>query len=293
MRRESCLGTPSWSVFDEFRPPEVVTRSTTPSWSIFDGFERPRRRISWELVSQFVEHGHRFAAERCRAFPSLLWEWDAVLDDLEGDPCRGDWSHFRPLRTDREEDWSDWLQHFISTSSAGTFCFELFREAAFPSRSSCARPAVLREDVIDDRRADLVIVWASGCRTHVEVKVGDQSFAKTAETAAKLERKYGGAGWSHYILLPSHDVERWTAIDHPPDPVVRVVTWDDVAVALRRSMRSREEGRRWRMWAHGFCGLIEQRLLGHPRADTDIGSMMRMARRVHQIAIMRRGLDHV
>lgn len=284
---------PSWSVFDGFASPRP-TAVAPPTWSIFDGFQRPpRRRVTWQTLDEFLEAGRVYAAERCWRFPALLAEWDKIMIECDGDPSRADWSHFRPLHVDREEDWSDWLQHFIATSTTGTLGWLLFNRSELPAPEQCIGASVLREDVIDDRRADLVITWRDATRTHIEVKVGDRAFAKTAETASKLEQKYPAPRWSHYVLLPDEDVLHWDAIDHPELPVINIVTWDDVAVALRRSLRVAKESRRWRSWAHGFCGLIEQRLLGHPLATSSATSLTMLGRRMHQMSIMRRGLDDV
>src|SRR5690606_34208801 len=104
--------------------------------------------------------------------------------------CDTDWSHFRPLRVDREEDWSDWLQHFIATSEHGHFARFALPRCGFGEASAWARPEVTREDATESRRADLVVRWRNGQRCHVEVKVGDQHLSKTVDTALELESKY-------------------------------------------------------------------------------------------------------
>lgn len=289
--RKPTPDQPNWSAFDGFRSP---ARRTSPlaNWSVFDGFERTQRHVSWQGLQEFVEKGRSYAAERCHAFPSLFDRWEQELAELGGDPSTADWSEFRPLRLDREEDWSDWLQHFIATSKCGAFSERLLGRGGPAATATYAGPEVWREDVTDDRRADLVIRWRDGSRTHVEVKVGDQNFAKTAETASKLESKYAGT-WTHFVLVPADDVARWSAVDQPAKPPIHVVTWDDVAVALRRSLRRPEESRSWRSWAHGFCGLVEQKLLGHPKASDAASSLSKMKQRLHQISIMKRGLEDV
>lgn len=281
---------PTWSIFDGFRPPRPQPVRRQASWTVFDGFECPRHVASWTLLDNFMRQGRRFVEERCRAFPELLERWSTLLHDLEGDPSLVDWSHFRPLRFGREEDWSDWLQHFLATSVSGIFAYQLFGANRFAAAACCTQPGVRREDVVGDRRADLIIDWADRSHTHVEVKVGDRAFAKTAETASNLERKYPGT-WTHYLLLPVEDLKHWNAMDSTETPVIHTITWDDVVVALRRSLRCRTEAPRWRWWAHGFCGIIEHRIVGHPKAG-DVGASLRdLAGRLRQISIMKRGLD--
>jgi hypothetical protein len=289
----SISARPTWSIFDGFEPPARRTSAARPTWSVFDGFERPRQRVSWRSLDELVSRAQRYVAERCRAFPALLRRWDEMLADFEGDPSRSDWTTFRPLRTDREEDWSDWLQHFIGTSRTGHFSQEIFSHSGFTDSAQYASPHVVREDVSEDRRADLVVQWSKDHHSQLEVKVGDQAFSKTSETASKLEHKYLAAKWTHYILLPIEDLESWQRLAHTEAPIVHAFTWDDVAVALRRSLRRQTESRRWLTWAHGFCGLIEQKLLGHPLATQEEVSFRMLERRAHQISIMAKGLEDV
>lgn len=242
------------------------------------------------VLDDFMSLGRRFADDRCRAFPALLERWNTLLRDLDGDPSQVDWAHFRPLRFGREEDWSDWLQHFLATSESGVFAYQLFGANRFAEAACCARPRVLREEVIDDRRADLVIEWKGKNYTHVEVKVGDRAFAKTAETASKLERRYPGS-WTHYILLPLEDLKLWHAVSSAETPVIHTITWDDVVVAFRRSLRCCTEASRWRWWAHGFCGIVEHQMVGLPGTGEVGGSLRDLAGRLRQIMIMKRGLD--
>jgi hypothetical protein len=125
----------------------------------------------------------------------------------------------------------------------------------------------------------------SSCRQH--------AFGKTEDTARQLEAKYGATRWTHYILLPAEDREAWTGLAHSQAPPVHVLTWNEVAVALRRSLRRKQEHKRWLAWAHDFCGLIEQKLLGHPVGDGEETAFHQLERRIHQISIMKKGLEDV
>jgi hypothetical protein len=285
----------TWSIFDGFHPPNRPPTAATPTWSVFDGFERPRPRprASWAPIDELISRAGRFAAERCHELPELRRRWDERLADLGGDPSREDWTSFRLLRASREEDWSDWLQHFIATSRTGRFSQELFSHSGFTDGAPCVEPEVLREDVTEGRRADLVIRWADGQRSQLEVKVGDRAFEKTAETAGLLEAKYPATRWTHYILLPAEDREAWERLAHPQTPLIHVLTWDEVAVALRRSLRRQQERHLWLAWAHGFCGLIEQKLLGHPIGEGEETPFHLLERRTHQISLMKKGLEDV
>lgn len=266
-----------------------VAAEPLPAWSIFDGFTAPIRRRTWDDVDALVNAGTAYALERCRRFPDVVAQWKDVLSAYGGDPSQDDWLSFRPLHTEREEDWSDWLQHFLATSRSGELARGLLQRTMLSTTAAYARPKVDREEVCGDHRADLVISWCDGARTHVEVKVGDLALAKTAVTAQQLEHRHGGA-WTHYILLPREDVAEWEALGAPSEPTVHVLTWDDVAVALRRALRRPGERADWYVWARGFCGLVEQKLLGHARSDDSAVSITDLARRIQQMAIMEQGL---
>jgi len=262
------------------------------TWAIFDGFEAPIRKLTWSPLTDLIELGQAHAHRQCAELPDLLAEWNRQLAYLDGDPSHLDWQAFRPLRTAREEHWSDWLHHFLSTSGTGHLAHQLFTHSGFEGTKECMSPTVTREEVSEDRRADLVIEWNKSKYSQLEVKVGDLNFEKTYDTALRLQQKYPGpARWTHYLLVPREDEGQWHPVDDPALPTVHIVTWDDVAIALRRSLRLRLESHHWLAWAYGFCGLIEQKLLGLPRTAASLVSVSDMARRVRQISIMKRGLE--
>jgi len=211
--------------------------------------------------------------------------WDGLLADLGGDPSFKDWRSFRPLRLTREEDWSDWLAHLIQSSATGYFAHHLLGSAAAraapamsptETRMFVAPPRCDREvDTEDGRRADIVIRWAGDDSrwTHIEVKVGDEQFAKTYDTARKLRAKLAPAGaWTDFILIPQHSNLTWLEckddIEGKSDqcPIaVCTLTWGHVASSLRASLIAKGENFPWRVWAYSFCGAVEQVLLGVPR----------------------------
>lgn len=170
-----------------------------------------------------------------------------------------DFESFRPLRISREEDWSDWLAHLIQTSTMGTFARDLFD-------GNCAT-SVTREASLGNgaRRADLLCRWSTGkTATHIEVKVGDDAFEKTFETAGLVEAEHLETRWKHFVLLLPEQLTQWDRIASSRQTVV-ARTWSDVALALRRQLWTQEEPIVWRVWALTFCGAIEQVLLGFPR----------------------------
>jgi hypothetical protein len=114
------------------------------------------------------------------------------------------------------------------------------------------------------RRADLVVLWSGQRASHVEVKIWDQNFDKTAETGRGCRELFGTdrAGWRDYLLVPDESLE---ALDGFSTADVSVVTWTDVARELRRELLHGGSSAQWTSFASAFCGAIEQTIMGVPR----------------------------
>lgn len=244
---------------------------------------------SWADVGVLCETAEKYARWKCRDFEGLLSTWNDRLHDLDGDPSAHDWRAFRPLRIDREEDWSDWLAHLIETSS-GAFVCALFSRVEI-ERKPYRAPQVEREVALPERRADIAIHWVTSS-IHVEVKVGDQNFGKTIETATQLEQRHSAASWTHHVLLPTEDIGALEKALEKSEKPFHVITWDNVAVAIRRGLIDAQESVRWRAFAQAFCGTIEQRLFGCPLAAQATVSFAELAARQRQILIMEKALGH-
>jgi hypothetical protein len=247
-------GRDAWSFVEEFHLPFAAEVDHARSWARTEAF-----------ISTWRALVHR---ELARLRP-VLRRWDDLLSDIDGDPLHEDWAAFRPLRRSREEDWSDWLAWLIASSTTGRLARSLFARDADDHVS----PAVDRE-VSASRdgstwRLDLRVRWRSGEYSHVEVKVGDTEFAKTFDTADVHRQHVTAARWSDWILLPEDHVEDWTklaaSVRTPAAPTVGVITWRQVAGALRRCLAANSgEPITWRVWARAFTGCIEQELLRLP-----------------------------
>lgn len=227
-------------------------------------------KYSWAGVSEFILIADALIKERLLPFPALKKESDSKLVRFGGDPGGKSWENFRPLASSREEAWSDWLQFLIENSATGFMVAELLGSKA----SKEVRAAkVVREVCVDSaaesahrRRADILIYWSNGARSHVEVKIGDKSFAKTYETANALRAKVGGEPWTDHILVPGRDAALWgresEKIHGNFELVVNLLTWEDVAVALRRTLYAGHESEIWSSLAYVFCGCVEEIALG-------------------------------
>jgi hypothetical protein len=224
--------------------------------------------MSWTGVIEWTAAIERLLGEERSDLGRRRASSDRLLHDLEGDPSARDWTSFLPLRREREEDWSDWLAQLLDESTTGLFAHTLLGVIERRQAESYVRPVVHREVLHDGYRADLVVVWADASYTHIEVKVGDPNLAKTLETAHRMEQRFRRnlAHRSDAVLLLPPQVDAWdSACGLTPGMRERVhcLTWLHVAVALRRALpRSIGESIRWRVWAHAFCGAIEQDLLG-------------------------------
>ena len=237
---------------------------------------------SWRAVEGLVTAAVPLVRPLGDHVAKLRKQWDERLDDLGGDPSRLDWGSFRPLRLSREEDWSDWLAHLFATAATGDFAHHLFGHTAEgmpagllpPDLGDFAKPEVKREQRTDgDHRADLVIRWNDRFITHIEVKVGDEKFAKTYPTARELRASAPASTWADFVLIPEGSMDAWleckTATEgdgqRRGDIRIMTLTWKDVGVSLRRSLVRRSSDIVWRSWAYAFCGAVEATVLGIPR----------------------------
>jgi len=227
---------------------------------------------SWVAAEQLAGLARLELLEHVAGVERALRQWDQYLEEYGGDPVRRDWSAFRPLRLSREEDWSDWLAFLLEDSATGLLGASIFGGDA----ARYVEPTSVRREwsLPGGYRADLgVQLGGQNGWLHVEVKVGDEDFPKTFGECAAFRQAIGGEPTVRdFILLPSTSMAAWTAAadtqrSEGAAPAVEVdaVTWDRVAVGIRRSLRCKRESVVWRAWAYAFVGAIEQRLLGVPR----------------------------
>jgi len=200
------------------------------------------------------------------SYEHLRHLWERKLRHMCGDLHGLEWAGFRPLRLSREEDWSDWLAWLLQTSITGVLAEAMLGQHMGCGSASLGTPKIRREVPTEtgERRADLVVEWRSGRRTHIEVKVGDENFEKTFETCRGLHRKVSGRVWCHAILIPDASRTAWDEVAeaHEADCAVEVILWSDVVRGLRRSLWDIREPIAWQAWAWAFCGAVESHLLG-------------------------------
>ena len=220
--------------------------------------------MSWEPVQPFLQLASDFAATAARDVQRMLADSDAVLELLDGDPARYQWTRFRPLRLSREEDWADWLAHLLEANGGGHFAARLLQHTGSDCVTRVERevstPGLGDES---DRRLDIVVHWHGFTFTHVEIKVGDQNYQKTHATARSIEKHQPGT-WQHVLLVPpDHEDEARSEVDAggDDDPAIMLMTWRHVAAVLRACMWKGCGTTTWRVLARTLLGAIEQRLL--------------------------------
>lgn len=245
-------------------------------WSAFEGFRRPAppvRQWTWVGVGSWQETLEAGLKVRRADLAERRREWDTALRDLDlGDPSAVDRTLFRVLRRKREEDWSDWLAQLIEDSKAGLFAERFF--GGGPS-DSFAIKRVHREVSSDEGwRADIIVEWKDSSYTHVEVKVGDPNLDKTFDTAVDIQQRFHGQRRrGDFILLLPEQGDDWDQKCRlTPDLGKRIsaLTWIDAARAFRFALREGGESPAWRVWAHAYCGAIEQQLLRIPGCEEPV-----------------------
>ncbi len=258
--------------------------------------------MNWSVFDRLTELARADLQQAVSARGALLDKWNLTLKDFGGDPSGQDWSRFRPLRLNREEDWSDWLAFLFESSTAGFAQRLLFQGEKLSSMGRCT---VNREEKTHDgeRRGDLIVRWESGVYAHIEVKVGDTGFEKTFETGEKLHGQHPDAAkWHNFLLVPTEDLDQWREIkdrregDVPDEgEEVAELTWDDVVVALRRLLLTADEHLVWRAWAYAFVGNVEQVLLRHPQTGAlaeKALSLPELERTARQTDVLKKGLGY-
>jgi len=208
--------------------------------------------------------------------------WERSGNQFDKDPLVADWTDTSPqagpLRTNQEENWSQWLAHLIRDSS-GVYTAELF-DSWFdrpPTHVRCE--CAFHDDELDDRRVDILAEFADQGMT-VEVKTGDEHYEKTSQTAYLTEKHHQRElDWTHYLLCQQDkqttlqsafagqisDPENNQPVisaDEPEERDITVIYWSDVAQALRRTLLNEVESSiHWSASAYLFTTLVEEQIL--------------------------------
>ncbi len=217
-----------------------------------------------------AEAATAFIEGRVALLPEALRRSISPLSDWAGTPAE-DWMEFPPPGLGHGTGWSDWLSFLLARSRTGVLGATLF--GGKPASFGVVREVTRERKVDGNYIYDMLIDLGQRRWIHVEVKIGDQDFGKTYETATGLRRSLGsGASVRDFILLPESDLDSWSEVaeGHGKDFEFQIVAvpWRNVAIGIRRTLTaySGKEDRNWESWAHAFCGAIEQdhRTMGVP-----------------------------
>jgi len=201
--------------------------------------------------------------------------WGDGTTRYEQDPLCIDWrdQNEGPLRTNHEENWSQWLAHLVRTAPQ-SFHTTLFDRDLSDGIQAVEREVFLRDSEKSNRRAD-VVIFHEADPLSIEVKIDDTHYSKTTHTVSLLEETYP-MKWNHYLLLPEYQLPklqqaRQIRFEEREDEQIiitdetkniTVITWRDIGLALRKTLCNREElSPHWEASAYLFCTLIEQKIL--------------------------------
>jgi len=248
---------------------ESTPRWSLRSWGFLKNFNIKKLPTSdrWTPIKQMQDKAREALEPTKREYNRLYADWQERLRSLGEDPSTLDLDSFRPLRLSREEDWSDWLAWLLERSETGVLAETLFGTVMTCGAASLKLPTTKREVGTEnqERRADIVVTWKSRQVTHIEVKVQDDQFTKTFETAKKLEAGKPRTTWCHFILITDELMPAWEVgkrVHDDKEIAINPILWGDVVRGLRRCLWKGLECLVWRAWAWSFCGAIEQKLLG-------------------------------
>ncbi|SIR88463.1 hypothetical protein SAMN05421858_4326 [Haladaptatus litoreus] len=233
----------------------------------------------WDCYVREQESGLIELRER---LDSLNKEWEQSTCAYDDDPLVGDWTETNPqdgpLRTNQEENWSQWLAHLLR-DSMGDYCAELLGPLFDTSPTYVRRERAYHDEELHDRRVDILAEFGQLGMT-IEVKIGDEHYEKTPQTAYLTEKHHQrDLDWTHYLLLPRSKEnalqgafgERLKDSDeHRPritataaqERDITVIYWSEVAQALRRTLLADvEPSTHWAGSAYLFITLIEEQIL--------------------------------
>ncbi|MBN2891888.1 MAG: hypothetical protein JXL97_08480 [Bacteroidales bacterium] len=238
------------------------------TWDIFNDWkidQTSQLNLNWESFVLLRPYYNELIKSRYEQLLTALNKWNTILVDYGKDPTYYDWDNFRPLRLNREEDWSDWLAFLIENSETGFFSKDLLKiKDDFSNNLSL--PKVDREVTVQNFRADIIIKWQNNNFTHIEIKIGDKNLNKTFETSKVLQQKYkiDDKKWNNFILLLNSQLNDWLQVEDQSkiNTIVKAITWKDVSISLRKSLLT-NENHTWKAWAYTFIGAIEQKLINY------------------------------
>jgi hypothetical protein len=251
----------------------------TSSWDELDPW--------WDI---YTEGGRGTAEQIADLLARSNTEWAQSPAPFDTDPLAAELTLDRrsrgPLQPTNEVEYSRWLARLLRPSAA--FLTELFGvEVEQPPEEVRREDRLAKEDQdsVAFRRPD-ILVFHRNQGISIEVKLGDENYAKTADAARLVEHHHDEREWTHTILLPKRKHEQLTSVVDPPvkrrpdDQLqiewdvpgpIAVHYWSDVTAAIRSTLRRGDiVDAHWAANAYLFCAVVEQQLMGfHPQPVLD------------------------
>lgn len=256
--------------------------------------ENINNQSNWVGLEELTKSLNPLKKEYSNELEEILKRSQSNLDKKKlTEPADTDWSTFRPLNRDNENNWSDWLAHILETAPTGYFAKELFNDHEI--LEDYKNPEVQRETGIQryendqsgkDYRTDILIHWKNKSKhIHIEVKKYDSNFEKTFPTS-KSVNEFLNHNAKHFILIPEENksrcIKEFEKLKQEPEYseiTINIITWDQVAHSLRKTILNEEitdlnkKYNEWNVWACSFLGCIEQKLLWLNKKDSSINAI--------------------
>lgn len=228
----------------------------------------------WEV---YTETGHATAGTIADLLNRSSDQWRQSNAPFNTDPLAADLTFAQiqrgPLQPRNEVGWSRWLARLLAPSPA--LVVEVFDVEVTQPPEEVLREDQLQKEDGSIRRPDILLCYPDH-GISIEVKLEDENYRKTAETAALVEHHYPDREWTHTLLLPHSKLGRLEAIVGPsimasggqpqidwvdPGPVA-VKHWRDVTAGIRSLLRQGTiVDDHWAANAYLFCAVAEQRLM--------------------------------
>lgn len=271
-----------WACLDQWWAAYTQTQSIARSPALVRVISQEQLTDCWDELDpwwdRYSETGYGTAVRISDLLEQSNEKWENSSAPFDTDPLAADLSGERflrgPLRPNSEVEWSQWLAQLMRPSVALTS--ELFGISVDHSPDKVIRETQLTKQDGSFRRPDILLCHADQ-GISIEVKLNDENYTKTAETARLVERHYNDLEWTHVLLLPKRKKERLNSLLKPslnlqgndrlqvewenPGPV-DVRYWCDVTTAIRSLLqRGMVVDDHWAANAYLFCTVAEQQIM--------------------------------
>lgn len=276
-------GADTWHLLDSWWTGYVKSRRVVTDSDTAQTLDQEWLDSQWYNLDSwwdsYTEIGHSTALELANILEQSTENWSNADGPFDTDPLNAYATNERflrgPLQPSREEDWSQWLAQLLHPSAE--FVAELFGVDVDQAPDDVWREDQLLNPNGKTRFADILVCYDDRGFS-IEVKIADEGYRKTTDTAGLTEQQYDDREWTHVLLLPMSKTNRLKRILNKPIEAdddgqlylesnesrpISVLYWEDVTESLRSILRRGEAvDDHWAANAYLFCALVEQDILG-------------------------------